>query len=101
MLQFLLLFEHIFWHFRLEGVPPEALEVPLAHSVSQGWIFDSTLGSQGGLGAVLGHLSGSLFDYFMALLLRVLGLEGFCGHLGCQLEAEGCESEVRTRCWVC
>ena len=88
ILQFLLLFEHILWHFRLEGVPPEALEVPLAHSVSQGWIFDTTLGSQGGLGAVLGQLSGSLFDCFLALLLRVLDLEGFCGRLGGQLEAK-------------
>ena len=101
ILQFLLLFEHMFWHFRLEGVPPEALEIPLAHSMSQGRIFDNILRSQGGLGAVLGHLSGSLFDYFMALLLRVLDLEGFCGRLGGELEAEGCESEVRTPCWVC
>ena len=83
MLQFLLLFEHILCHFRLEGVPPEALEVPLARSVLQGWIFDTTLGSQGGLGAVLGHLPGSLFDYFIALLLRVPDLEDFCGRLGC------------------
>ena len=101
ILQFLMLFERILWHFRLEGVPPEAFGVPLAHSVSQGCIFDTTLGSQGGLGAVLGHLSGSLFDCFLALLLRVLDLEGFCGRLGCQLEAKGSESEVRTPCWVC
>jgi len=57
----------IFVHFGFEQAPSEPAGAPLAHSESQGFLFDEIWGFKGGLRAPIGDSLRSLFVDLCAL----------------------------------
>ena len=90
----------IYVHFGLGYAPPEPSGVSLAHSVARGCIFLENWVSKGGLGAPLGHSSGSLCAHLWPLWQHMVAMLVFRRTRGGILEAKYLKSDVGAPCLV-